>query len=83
MTSAMLLQTTNSRVVKLRRIRYEIAIAKAIADKRLNIDQLKASVQRVQKIRSEIKLAKNELSVSARLAIIGNSAHLEFVQQFQ
>jgi beta-N-acetylhexosaminidase len=59
------------------------AIQKAITDQRLNISQLEASVARVQKIRSQLKLAKNEMQISERLNWIGNPVHLEFAEQFR
>ena len=59
------------------------AIEKAIQDKRLSIESLKASVERVKKIKSTIKLAKDEMAISERLSLIGHPDHLEFVQQFR
>ncbi len=59
------------------------AIEKAITDKRLSILQLKESVARVRKVKSQIKLAKNEMESRERLALIGNATHLAFVQQFR
>ena len=58
------------------------AIQKAITDKRLSVSQLEVSVERVRKIRSQLKLAKNEMKTSERLSLIGNPHHLEFAQQF-
>ena len=58
------------------------AIEKAIIDKRLSVIQLKASVERVRKIRYQLKLAKDQMETSARLNIIGHPDHLEFVKQF-
>ena len=57
------------------------SIEKAIADQRLSIDALKASVARVRKVRSNVKLAKNEMNLSNRLQAIGSAEHLAFVQQ--
>jgi beta-N-acetylhexosaminidase len=59
------------------------AIDQAIQDGRLSIDQLNTSVERVRKIRSTIRLAKNAFSVSNRLSIIGSSEHLDFVGQYR
>lgn len=59
------------------------AIEKAIIDKRLNLSQLNASVERVRKIRKQIKLSKDWMSKQERLDVIGNPAHLAFVEQFR
>ena len=58
------------------------AIKKAIADKRFSLTQLETSVERVRKVRSKIKLSKNEMQLSERLNLIGNSDHLAFIQRF-
>lgn len=57
-------------------------IEKAIMDKRLTIHQLKESVNRVRKVRQNIKLAKKEMGISERLQQIGCATHLAFVEQF-
>ena len=59
------------------------AIQKAIMDKRLSIAQLNASVERVRKIRKVMKLSKDWMSRQERLNVIGNPAHLAFVEQFR
>jgi len=58
------------------------SIEKAVIDQRLSAEQLKASVERVRKIRRNIKLAKDALSKVKRLEIIGNPEHLQFAAQF-
>lgn len=58
------------------------AIAKAIKDKRLSIPQLQQSVERVRKVRRQLKLAKNEMKIEDRLSLIGSAEHQAFVQQF-
>ena len=58
------------------------AIEKAIADKRLSLSQLEASVSRVKKVRSQLKLAKNVMNMDERLKWIGNPEHQAIIQQF-
>jgi beta-N-acetylhexosaminidase len=58
------------------------AIERAIKDKRLSVTQLQLSVDRVRKIRSQFKLAKNEMTQVERLNLIGCAEHISFAQQF-
>jgi beta-N-acetylhexosaminidase len=57
------------------------AIKKAIADKQLNVQDLKTSIDRVRSIRANLKSATS-LSLAERLQTIGNSAHEEFMTRF-
>jgi beta-N-acetylhexosaminidase len=57
------------------------SIKKAVSDGRLEWAVLKDSIDRVRKSRSGLKLAQNHLSITDRLAIIGNPAHSSFVSQ--
>ena len=59
------------------------SIEKAIREKRLSVEKLNASVERVRRIRSRIRLAKDQMNRGERSAIIGAQVHLEFVQHFQ
>ena len=57
------------------------AIRKAIADQKLNPDDLKKSIDRVRKVRSSLTFPQSRLSVAERMAIIGNADHAKFVAE--
>jgi len=57
------------------------SIKKAISEKRLETSHLKASIDRVRKVRLHLKLAQNEMSLQSRLDCIGAMNHLRFVQE--
>ena len=56
------------------------AIKKAISDKKLISQDLRLSIDRVRKIRMNLKPA-NTLTLAERMQTIGNPSHQEFVQQ--
>jgi beta-N-acetylhexosaminidase len=56
------------------------AIKKALFDKKLNGSDLKASIDRVRKVRAQLKLPSQTHSASERLALIGNSNHQDFIK---
>ncbi len=56
------------------------AIKKALVDKRLNPLALETSIDRIRKVRKNLKLAKNEISIQTRYQIIGHPDHLEFLE---
>jgi beta-N-acetylhexosaminidase len=56
------------------------SIKKALAEGRLEPTRLMKSIDRVRKIRSGIRLARNEMPLEVRLAAIGAAEHGKFVQ---
>jgi beta-N-acetylhexosaminidase len=56
------------------------SIKKAISEKRLDPSLLKKTVDKIRKIRSGLKLARDLMPRSQRLDTIGSSEHLRFVQ---
>ncbi len=56
------------------------SIKRALGEGRLDPVRLKASIDRVRKVRSGINLAQNQLPREERLRLIGAEAHLKFVE---
>jgi beta-glucosidase-like glycosyl hydrolase len=57
------------------------AIRRALRDQKLSAKELQHSIDRVRKIRANLKLPSQNLSVEERLAIIGSDEHQSFVSE--
>ncbi|MBS1959860.1 MAG: beta-N-acetylhexosaminidase [Bdellovibrionales bacterium] len=59
------------------------AIRKGIDDGRLDVNELRRSIERTRTIRKDVKLAQATLSQQDRLMLIGHPDHQKMVQSFQ
>ena len=57
------------------------AIKKAVQDGKLSKEKLKQSVDRVRKVRTQLRKVQTEMSITDRLQVIGHPDHQKFVSE--